>query len=356
MNSNETKGSGVSRRTLIKAAPLTLAATVAMPWVKRVYADEKVLYVNTWGGSWEKAARKNLFDPFTAATGIEVKTVSPVSFAKLAAQVRTGVYEFDVTTLGVVELGRANNADLLDKAAGKVSDADLFPGAVVANGVASHSFGNLIVYRTDAYPDGGPKNWAEFWDEKKFPGERSLQRYPGRVIGMALMADGVDPKELFPYDLDRAFKSLDRIKDRISVWWTQGPQSTQIIRDNQVPAIGMWAAYAQTAINDGAPAKLEWNQALVDTAYWVVAKGTPRAEAAWEYVKFAVQPERVARFAYESGTGPTNPKGFDYLTPEEAKLAVTSPAYRDKVVFFDVEKIMPQIDEIQRRFDAWVSA
>jgi putative spermidine/putrescine transport system substrate-binding protein len=254
-----------------------------------------------------------------------------------------------------VELGRANNAGLLASADGNVKESELFPGALVVNGVASHSFGNLIVYRTDAYPNGGPKNWAEFWDEKKFPGERCLQRYAGRVIGMALMADGVDPKDLFPYDLDRAFKSLDRIKKRVSVWWNQGPQSTQIIRDNQVPAIGMWAAFAQTAINDGAPVALEWNQALVDTAYWVVAKGTPRSDIAWEFVKFAVQAERVARFAFESGTGPTNPKGFDFLTADEAKLAVTAPANRDKVVFFNVEKLMPQIDELQRRFDEWIA-
>lgn len=344
----------IDRRTLLKVGGMTLAAGLTMPWVKRAYADEKVLYVNTWGGSWEKAARKNLFDPFTAETGIEIRTVSPVSFAKLAAQVRTGTYEFDVTTLGVVELGRANNADLLAKADGNVSEADLFPGALVSNGVASHSFGNAIVYRTDAYPNGGPKDWKEFWDADAFPGERSLQRYAGRVLGMALMADGVDPKDLFPYDLDRAFASLDKIKSRVSVWWTQGPQATQIIRDNQVQAIGMWPAYAQTAIKDGAPVSIEWNQALVDTAYWVVAKDTPRAEAGWQFVKFAVQAERVARFAYESGTGPTNPKGFDFLTPDEAKLAVTSPAYKDKVVFFDVEKITPQIDEIQKRFDEWI--
>ena len=47
----------------------------AVPWVKRAYAEEKVLYVNTWGGAWEIAARKNLFDPFTRETGIEIRTL-----------------------------------------------------------------------------------------------------------------------------------------------------------------------------------------------------------------------------------------------------------------------------------------
>lgn len=354
MGIDRTGKAGVSRRQFIRTASALAGASLAMPYVGRASAQENVLYVNTWGGTWEESARKNLFDPFTAKTGIEIRTVSPVSFAKLAAQVRTGVYEFDVTTLGVVELARANNAGLIDNAEGKVVEDNLFPGALVANGIASHSFGNAIVYRDDVYKDGGPQNWAEFWDADKFPGERSLQRYAGRVLGMALMADGVAPENLFPYDLDRAFASLDKIKDRVAVWWTQGPQSTQIIRDGEVPAIGMWPDYAQTAIDDGAPATIVWNQAVVDTAFWVVAKDTPRAEAAWQYVQFAVEPERVARFAIESGSGPQNPKSFDFLTEEEAKGAVTSPAYRDQVVFFDVEKIMPQIDELQRRFDEWI--
>ena len=48
------------------------------------------VFINTWGGPWEAAARAHLFDPFTAETGIQIKTLSPVSFAKLAQQVQTG--------------------------------------------------------------------------------------------------------------------------------------------------------------------------------------------------------------------------------------------------------------------------
>lgn len=350
------KGRGFTRRQFIKTASAAAIGAVAMPYVHRAYAEEKVLYVNTWGGGWEKAARKNLFDPFTAETGVEIRTVSPVSFAKLAAQVRTGVYEFDVTTLGVADLGRANNAALIEKADGRVSASELFEGGLVANGIASHAFGNAIVYRKDVYPNGGPQNWSEFWDLQKFPGDRSLQRYAARALGIALMADGVAPKDLFPYDLDRAFKSLDKLKEHIAIWWTQGPQSTQIIRDGEVDAIGMWPDYARTAMDEGAPAEIVWNQALVDTAFWVVAKGTPRSQAGWDFVRFAVQPERVARFAIESGSGPVNPEAFKYLSDEEAAKAVTSPLYKDQVVFFDVEKISPQIDEIQRRFDEWIGA
>ena len=94
------------RRTFLRGAGAALASTIAMPYLAR--AQDKALYINTWGGPWEEAARAHLFDPFTAQTGIEIRTVSPVSFAKLAQQTKTGVYEFDITTLGAGELLRAN--------------------------------------------------------------------------------------------------------------------------------------------------------------------------------------------------------------------------------------------------------
>src|SRR6478735_7753559 len=115
---------------------------VAIPFIKRARAAE-TLYINTWGGPWEEAARAILFTPFTAETGIEIRTIAPVSFAKLAAQARTGVYEFDVTTLGVAELGRAHAAKIIEPIEGSAIDRSaLWDGAVAMNGVKSHAFSN----------------------------------------------------------------------------------------------------------------------------------------------------------------------------------------------------------------------
>ena len=150
------------RRTFLKTAGAALTTTLAMPYVAR--AQENVLYVNTWGGPWEEAARAHLLDPFTAKTGIEIRTVSPVSFAKLAQQVQTGTYEFDVTTLGAGELIRAEEAGIIEELTSP------YEGGLFHNGVASHAFATVIAWRTDKFLDGGPKNWAEFWDVERFPG------------------------------------------------------------------------------------------------------------------------------------------------------------------------------------------
>lgn len=341
------------RRWVLKAG---LASAIAAPFISRSGAAENV-YVNTWGGRWEEGARRYLLDPFTKDTGIEVKTVSPVSFAKLAAQVRTGVYEFDVTTLGLAELGRAEAAGLIEKFDGSgINPTSLWPNAVMLNGVASHGFANMIAYRSDKFPNGGPKNWAEFWDVQKFPGDRSLQRYAARVIAFALMADGVDPKQLFPYDLDRAFKSLDRIKPHVRVWWSQGPQSSQILRDSQAHAIGIWSIEAMPLVEQKLPVVAVWNQAVLDVAVWVVAKGTPRAKNAWKFIETAVRADRVGSFAQHISSGPMNPKAFDHLAPEVAQSMPTHPKNMANTIVLDAAKMQPQLDEMTARFERWLSS
>jgi putative spermidine/putrescine transport system substrate-binding protein len=339
------------RRRLMAALGATALAAPAL----RARAAE-VLYINTWGGPWEEAARTFLFAPFTEATGMEIRTISPVSFAKLAAQVRTGVYEFDVTTLGVAELGRASQANLLDRYDdSKIPPSALWPGAVTLNGVNSHAFANIITWRRDKFPNGGPQSWADFWDTTKFPGPRCLQNYAGRVLAFALMADGVERSQLFPYDLDRAFKSLDRLKKDIRVWWSQSPQSQQLIRDGEVDAIGMWNTSAQQLADQKAPVELVFNQAVIDVAAWVVARGTPRAKNAWRFIEFAVSPERLAKFAEKNNYGPMNPASFKFLPPDVVRRMPTSPENLSKAVVLDAEKLLPQLDTMAKRFEQWLS-
>lgn len=64
-----------------------------------------------------------------------------------------------------------------------------------------------------------PKDFAQLWDIKNFPGRRALPRIVDEVLELALLADGVTPSKLYPLDVDRAFKALDRIKPYVKVWF-----------------------------------------------------------------------------------------------------------------------------------------
>ena len=339
-----------------KALALAGGAALSMPAFRRLRAAE-VLHVNTWGGIWERAAIKNLFEPFTRDTGIEIQPVSPVSFAKLAQQVRSGAYEFDVTTLGAGEIIRANQANLLEKLDGTdLAKSPPFPGAAFQNGASSHAFATVMAYQKARYPNGGPTSWADFWDLQKFPGSRCMQRYASRILPIALAADGVPTDKLYPLDMTRAFRSLDRIKPAVRVWWTQGQQSQQLLRDGEIDLIALWHGRTLELIDEGKPVEIVWDQAQIERAYWVVARGTPRRDAAMRYLEAALKPERVAGFCRDSLNGPLNPAAFNFLTPTEASRMPTSPAYANKVFEQDILNFGGDVNAATQRFERWIGA
>src|SRR5215813_3103585 len=220
----------VGRRRLLQAGGAAIAGATLGPLLlaERTSAQTRTIYVNTWGGSWTAAEEAAYFKPFTAATGIQVRTVAPVSFAKLKAQVTSGNFEYDVTEINQTEWLRAEREGLVEPIDWTIVQKDkLFPDAVFANGISYCALGTNLCYRKDKFPNGGPRSWADFWDVRKFPGTRSLYNNAPRSLAFALLADGVPPDKLYPMDIKRAFMKLDQIKPHIKVWWTQGNQSQQ---------------------------------------------------------------------------------------------------------------------------------
>ena len=248
-----------SRRTVLA---LGAGSALAAPFVRRARAQTRTVYVNSYGGVWETSWRKAFFEPFTAQTRIRVKTVPGVSFAKLKAQVQTRNYEWDVVNIGDSEYQQATVEGLLDpvdKAAAKVHE---LPSRIVRDyAIVSYSLAENLVYRKDKFSNGGPQSWADFWDVQKFPGARCMHDHPHTCLAFALLADGVPTDKLYPMDVDRAFRKMDAVKSHIKVWWREGSQSQQLIRDGEVDIIAMWSARAVDLIADKVPLELVWNGA-----------------------------------------------------------------------------------------------
>src|SRR6266511_2813197 len=104
------------RRTFLKGCAATATAVSAGPFIitERRIAQTRTIYVNTWGGSWTAAEEADFFKPFTEHTGIRVRTVAPVSYAKLKAQVQSGNYEWDITAITQADLLRAEREGLVE--------------------------------------------------------------------------------------------------------------------------------------------------------------------------------------------------------------------------------------------------
>src|SRR5712691_7913260 len=101
----------------------------------RTIAQTRTLYVNTWGGSYTAAQDAAYFKPFTAATGIQIRTITPVSFARIKAQVQSGSYQFDMTSVNSMLMLRAARDGLIEPIDWSIVQKETFPAeAVVADG------------------------------------------------------------------------------------------------------------------------------------------------------------------------------------------------------------------------------
>src|SRR6185295_4931885 len=289
---NAPKGDTMTRRRLIsRRNTLALAAgAVVAPFVHPAGAQGRTLYVNSYGGVWETSWRKAFFDPFTAQSGIQIKTVPGVSFAKLKAQVQSRNYDWDVVNIGDVEYAQAALEGLLEKVDLRAAKApEVPPHQLKDYGIVTYSLGTNLVYRKDKFPNGGPQSWADFLDVKKFPGPRCLYDRSFTCLAYALMADGVPPDKVYPMDIDRAFRKMDELKPHIKTSWREGSQSQQLIRDGEVDMIAMWSARAVDLIEDKVPLEIVWNGAELYFANLLVPKGDPNAKATWEFCNFVAQ-------------------------------------------------------------------
>ena len=346
----------ISRRAMLKAGTGSLVGAPVILRSAAASAEGKTLYVNSYGGVWESSWRKAFFDPFTAASGITIKTVPGVSFAKLKAEVQTGNYQYDESNLGDSEYAQAAQEGLLERLDRDAAKAAQLPPSLVREfGIVSYSLGTNIVYRKDRFPNGGPQNWADFWNVKKFPGPRCLFDRSFTCLAFALLADGVPRDKLYPMDIDRAFRKMDEIKPHIKVWWHDGAQSQQLIRDAEVDMIAMWSARAVDLIKDNVPLELVWDGAELYWANLVVPKGDPSAKAAWQFAGFVAQAKPQADFAMLLPYGPANP-GARALMPE-AKLRLTPAWPANEAVMFqhDTKWLAPRLAEIRERWTQWMT-
>jgi putative spermidine/putrescine transport system substrate-binding protein len=337
----------------------TLAVVVvafSLLFVSWAAAEEKKIVVVGWGGDWEAGAKKAFGDPFEKETGIKVIWTAPIDFGKLKAMVEAKRPEWDViAAAGMHWIVRAEHASLLDPIDYKVVNASLLEKQFVHEYAAGGQVESvLLAYRKDKYKTP-PVSWADFWNVEKFPGKRSLPNRAPYTIEAALLADGVPADKLYPLDIDRAFKSLDRLKPHIATFWGSGAQSESLIRDGEVDMIAIWNGRASNLIvNQKAPVGVVWNQALYYQAAWAIVKGTPRGDLANKFINFVQRAENQAIMAKAIFYGPTNLAAFKFIDEATAKELPSYPEHFKKVIKIDAEYWREKNEPVTERLSKWI--
>lgn len=355
------KKKGMTRREfLLSTGAATGGALVAAsigPFVHTTMAKGKTLRICSYGGSYQTSQRKAFFQPFADKFGVKIIEASGPDIARVKAQVDNKTYEWDVVDLETRHIVRGELEHLLEPIDTKVVDLSRIEKKAIRKSAVGNIFWTTALsYNKKALGGGKPaESWVDFWDVKKFPGPRALQDQAPFNLEFALLADGVPMDKLYPLDIERAFKKLDKIKNSISVWWKNGAQQIQLLTSGDVVYSSAWNGRVNVAQRKGVPLEIVWNEGCLDLDWWCVPSGNPNRDLAMKFIDFAIsakrQGEQMQKYiAY----GPTNKDAFKYITPERAKDLPSYPANLKKQFQMDADYWGPKLASLTERWQTWM--
>ncbi len=358
-SSRDLLGSTTRRAFLTASAAVAVAGAAPFVWTRRAGAAGKIV-VRTIGGAYEEAVTKTMLEPFTKATGIEVVKV-PATLGKLLAMFEAGNVELDVVDageLGMLSLSQKGALEKIDYKSWKLTNPeDLDAAARRPDMALNFYFSTVLGYNAQTFPTGKhPRSWAEFWDTRKFPGARMLADMASGAVDLefALLADGVPKDKLYPIDMDRAFKVLDRVRPSIRKFWDTGALSAQMLADREVVLGSIWNGRLQAVADKGAPLAIEWNEAMLQTQYWGVMKGAKSAAEAHRFIEFACQPEIQSNFAKAIPYGPSNRQAFKTIPASVAGRLPSSPEHKGKAFVQNGQWWADNRAKVSERWSQWL--
>lgn len=311
--------------TGLKVAAFSGAALFAT--LSQAAAEETVTY-GTDGGGLLDVAMEALIKPAEEKYGFRVVADANADrYPVVKAQVASGKPIWDLFDAAAGYCARGTNEGMFEPLDySLIPNADAIPKEFRQEyWVGLTSFATVLGYNTDTFGENGPQSWADFWDVEKFPGRRALRNYARPMLEIALLADGVEQKDLYPLDVDRAYEKLAEIKPNIDVWWTSGAESTQLLYDGEVDMLPMWDGRATTVVTEGGAATFSRNQAIMEVTCIAVLKGSANKEAAMKLINGLLDAEGQAKFGEGWTTGPLNPGFAEFIDPERLKMLTTAP-------------------------------
>ncbi|MCK1676769.1 ABC transporter substrate-binding protein [Bradyrhizobium sp. 150] len=345
--------STLSRRSFISGASGALAVPLITGRLRAASTSGSLTMV-AFGGSYQEALTDCVATPFTEETGIKINFVNAPDLSKIKAMQLTGNVEWDIYLDGGTVLASGSRQKFWEPLNPSIFDSGDLVVPPKDDFATYEMYAYGIAWDPKKYgPQKHPGNFAEFFDLKKFPGRRSMRPIPDGTLEIALLADGVAPDRMYPLDLDRAFKVLDRIKS-VTVWPIATPQSVSLVQTGEVD-FSITYANRVKATNDpggGLPLAFSFEQNALSTGAVAVVKGAPNKEGAMKLIGFMMRPEVEARLEARAGNTPASKKAAAMLSAEDRKWRPDLTKSNNLTI--SSEYWADNFDAVSRRFKEWV--
>jgi putative spermidine/putrescine transport system substrate-binding protein len=262
--------------------------------------------------------------------------------------VESGNVQWDVLDGFGLEAAKEGLAEPIDY---KIVDASRFVVKPSPMAVPLYAYVGGVAWDPKRSPNP-PKDYAQFWDTTRFPGRRGLRNRVSEMLEMALVADGVAPDKLYPLDVERAFRSLDKIKPHVRKWFAETAQGVALIQTGEVDYTYTYLNRVLNARDSGISIDISVQQNTIGLIYFFVPKGSKNKQAAMRFLEFYSRPKRQAiQSTMMKGLAPAV-KGISELLPEAVRNVLPAEG-SPKNVYINGQYWGDNFIPIDRRFKEW---
>ncbi len=355
----ESQAIGLGRRKLLGlAAATSLAASPLIGCGRPVGQEASSIGFAASGGMYNQVLRRVWVNDFEARSGVKVNMSPATSLAMAKLQTVTDHPQWDIFELTGPEYELAIRQDLLLPIDTDIVKLKGVPGQYVKPcGIMYAIFNSCIAWDTRQIgPSLQPAGWADVWDVRRRPGKRSLDPVNGGagVMEIALIADGVSPSNLYPLDVDRAFRSLDRLGQQNIIWSHAIEETIQRLISSEVSMASTWPYRVAKANQGGANIGFSFNQCMVEGEYLCVVKTSRNPKAAFELINTVISsPAACAEFSRLTHYGTPNLGSLKLMPKEDADMVPTNPALAAKLFPSDDVWWAENLEAVSTRFKKW---
>jgi len=344
-------------RAVAQTAPAKMPEITSIPEKLKGTGEVRIA---AYGGTAQDAERTAYYQPFEKLSGIKTLDFAGADINKVKAMVETGNVQWDVVQLGQSTVKNLmKKGDYFEKIDYELVDTgNIDPLYRYDYSLDMLVWSEVMGYRTDAFGGKIPVGWVDFWDTKKFPGDRALGGAGPSTpeLEFALMAAGVPPDKVYPIDVDKAFASYDKIKSNVVKWWETGAIPPQLLTDKEVVLTSVWNGRMAALQTAGVPAAISWDQGLLKRDCWAVPKGSPNKANAMKFVAFSTLAISQARLSMLIPYGFVNNKSPDYLSEQQLSVLPSAPAIKAKLVPYNYDWWVDNRDTVIAHWNKWILA
>ena len=359
-------------RSVHKLAVSALAAALtALGPGAALAGPQKALTVVSWGGSYTRSQMLAYVIPYRDKVGewVEMETYNG-GLAEIRRQIETANVVWDVVDFELADLIRGCREGLLETIDhgtlpagddGTPAKDDFIPGAFTDCGVGQTVWSTVVAFNAERFGTERPTTIADFFDVKKFPGNRGLRRDPRVVMEWALMADGVPTAQVYATletedGRKRAFAVMERIKTKI-VWWETGEEPIALLDSGRATMTSVWNGRTHRPITDqGKPFVLVWDGQVWDIDSWGIPKGSHNRDKAMDFIRFSTGSGTLAEQTKHITYGPARRSSFALLAEATRRRLPTAKENMANALQTDAAWWATHQAALREAFERWYAS